>query len=88
MPSPLMPHAGDVTMWLQYAALPQAISPAVSTSSGKARFRKPVMPGNQLLLCAYLKCSAKDALHFSTLAFVGDTEVASAEMVIAQAMDH
>jgi 3-hydroxyacyl-[acyl-carrier-protein] dehydratase len=53
----------------------------------KARSCRPVMPGDQLLLCAYLKGSAKDALYFSTVAFVGDTEVASAEMVIAEVME-
>jgi len=52
----------------------------------KARFRKPVMPGDQLLLCAQLERSFETALRFLTRAFVGDNEVASAElMLIAQA---
>ena len=54
----------------------------------KARFRKPVMPGDQLLLCAQLERSVEAALHFSTRAFVGDNEVASAEMMIAQTADN
>jgi 3-hydroxyacyl-[acyl-carrier-protein] dehydratase len=54
----------------------------------KARFRRPVIPGDQLLLCAQLVRSGQAALHFSTRAFVGDNEVASAEMMIAQAADH
>jgi 3-hydroxyacyl-[acyl-carrier-protein] dehydratase len=48
----------------------------------KARFRKPVEPGDQLLLCARLERSFKATLHFSTTAFVGKTEVASAKMMI------
>jgi 3-hydroxyacyl-[acyl-carrier-protein] dehydratase len=55
----------------------------------KARFRKPVIPGDQLLLCAQLERSVEAALHFSTRAFVGDSEVASAEMMmIAQTADN
>jgi 3-hydroxyacyl-[acyl-carrier-protein] dehydratase len=54
----------------------------------KARFRMPVMPGDQLLLCAQLERRVQATLHFSTRAFVGDHEVASAEMMIAQAADH
>jgi 3-hydroxyacyl-[acyl-carrier-protein] dehydratase len=55
----------------------------------KARFRKPVIPGDQLLLCAQLERSVEAALHFSTRAFVGDNEVASAEMMmIAQPADN
>jgi 3-hydroxyacyl-[acyl-carrier-protein] dehydratase len=54
----------------------------------KARFRKPVIPGDQLLLCAQLERSVKASLYFSTRAFVGDNEVASAEMMIAQAADN
>jgi 3-hydroxyacyl-[acyl-carrier-protein] dehydratase len=51
----------------------------------KARFRKPVMPGDQLLLRADLERSVRAVRRFSTQAFVGDIEVAGAEMMIAQA---
>jgi 3-hydroxyacyl-[acyl-carrier-protein] dehydratase len=55
----------------------------------KARFRKPVMPGDQLLLCAHLERRVQATLHFSTRALVGDNEVASAEMImIAQTADN
>jgi 3-hydroxyacyl-[acyl-carrier-protein] dehydratase len=54
----------------------------------KARFRKPVVPGDQLLLCAQLERSVQATLHFSTRALVGDNEVASAEMMIAQTADN
>lgn len=54
----------------------------------KARFRRPVMPGDQLLLCANLERSAKASHYFSTRALVGDNEVASARMMITQATDN
>lgn len=53
----------------------------------KARFRKPVIPGDQLLLCAQLERSIEGTQHFSTRALVGSDVVASAEMGIAQAAD-
>jgi 3-hydroxyacyl-[acyl-carrier-protein] dehydratase len=48
----------------------------------KARFRKAVEPGDQLLLCARLERRFKTTLRFSTTAFVGTTEVASANMML------
>jgi 3-hydroxyacyl-[acyl-carrier-protein] dehydratase len=49
----------------------------------KARFRKPVEPGDQLLLTAQLERSFKGIWRFSTVAFVGEDEVAHAEMMVA-----
>ena len=49
----------------------------------KARFRKPVEPGDQLILTAQLERAFKGIWRFSTAAFVGDTEVAHAEMMVA-----
>lgn len=49
----------------------------------KARFRKPVEPGDQLILTAQLERSFKGIWRFSTAAFVGDEEVAQAEMMVA-----
>jgi 3-hydroxyacyl-[acyl-carrier-protein] dehydratase len=51
----------------------------------KARFRRPVIPGDQLMLSAHLERSVQATLHFSTRAFVGEQVVASAEIMIAQA---
>jgi 3-hydroxyacyl-[acyl-carrier-protein] dehydratase len=48
----------------------------------RARFRKPVGPGDQLLLSAQLERSVETTMHFSTRALVGNIEVASAEIVI------
>jgi len=49
----------------------------------KARFRKPVVPGDQLMLTAKLGRSLKGIWCFSTVARVGDHEVAHAEMMVA-----
>src|ERR1700730_10998180 len=49
----------------------------------KARFRRPVVPGDQLLLTAQLERSLKGIWRFSTTALVGEQEVAHADMMIA-----
>src|SRR4029453_5792690 len=49
----------------------------------KARFRKVVEPGDQLLLNAKLERSIRGIWKFSTVAMVGTEEAASAEMMVA-----
>jgi 3-hydroxyacyl-[acyl-carrier-protein] dehydratase len=49
----------------------------------KARFRRPVVPGDQLLLTAQLERSLKGIWRFSTAALVGEHEVAHADMWLA-----
>lgn len=49
----------------------------------KARFRKPVEPGDQLILTARLERSMRGIWKFSTVAYVGADEVTSAEMMVA-----
>jgi len=49
----------------------------------KARFRKPVVPGDQLILTAKLERQMRGIWKFSTVAYVGDDEVTSAEMMVA-----
>ena len=49
----------------------------------KARFRKPVEPGDQLILTAKLERSMRGIWKFTTVAYVGDDEVTSAEMMVA-----
>lgn len=48
-----------------------------------ARFRRPVQPGDQLILTAKFERSFKGIWKFSTAAFVGDDEVTSADMMVA-----
>jgi len=49
----------------------------------KARFRRPVEPGDQLVLTATLERSLKGIWKFSTAALVDEKEVAHAEMMVA-----
>jgi len=64
--------------------LPQE-APALSSSGWDKAVFANRYAGDQLLLCAQLERSVEAALYFSTRAFVGDNEVASAElMMIAQ----
>ena len=49
----------------------------------KGRFRKPVMPGDQIILKANLLRSLKGIWRFETRAEVGSREVASAQMMIS-----
>jgi 3-hydroxyacyl-[acyl-carrier-protein] dehydratase len=49
----------------------------------KARFRRPVVPGDQLVLTAQLERSLRGIWRFSTAAQVGDHEVAHAQMMVA-----
>jgi len=49
----------------------------------KARFRKPVEPGDQLILTAKLERAFKGIWKFSTIALVDGNEVAHAEMMVA-----
>ena len=49
----------------------------------KARFRKPVVPGDQLILSATVQRALRGIWKFETVALVGDTEVAHAEMMVA-----
>ena len=49
----------------------------------KARFRRPVEPGDQLILTAQLERSFKGIWKFSTAALVGGHEVTSADMMVA-----
>ena len=48
----------------------------------RARFRRPVEPGDQLLLTATLDRALRGIWKFSTVAYVDDVEVASAEMML------
>ena len=49
----------------------------------KARFRKPVEPGDQLILTAKIERQMRGIWKFSTVAYVGENEVTSAEMMVA-----
>jgi 3-hydroxyacyl-[acyl-carrier-protein] dehydratase len=49
----------------------------------KARFRRPVLPGDQLIMKATLERSLRGIWKFSTIAEVDGQEATSAEMMVA-----
>ena len=49
----------------------------------EARFRKPVLPGDQLLLCAQLQRTMRGIWRYGTTALVGEQEVAHAVMMVS-----
>ena len=49
----------------------------------RARFRRPVEPGDQLILTATLERAIRGIWKFATAAHVAEVEVASAEMMLA-----
>jgi 3-hydroxyacyl-[acyl-carrier-protein] dehydratase len=49
----------------------------------KARFRRPVEPGDQLILTAKLERNLKGIWRLSSAAYVDDVEAAHAEMLLA-----
>jgi 3-hydroxyacyl-[acyl-carrier-protein] dehydratase len=50
----------------------------------KARFRRPVLPGDQLLLSAHCERTSKPMRRFSTVAVVADHQVASAHVLLIE----
>jgi 3-hydroxyacyl-[acyl-carrier-protein] dehydratase len=88
---PLMPgviviealaQTAGILSFVTAGVIPQATTPFYLVGLDKARFRKPVVPGDQLLLCARLERSFKSTRRFSATAFVGNHEVASARMMM------
>jgi 3-hydroxyacyl-[acyl-carrier-protein] dehydratase len=64
-------------------AMPQPDSRFYFVGIDKGRFRKPVMPGDQIILKATLLRSSKGIWRFETRAEVDGDEVASAQMMIS-----
>ena len=70
---------------LTYATLgrvPNANTRFYFAGIDKARFRRPVVPGDQLILTAKVERNMKGIWKLSTVAYVGDEEASSAEMML------
>jgi len=63
--------------------IPDHKAPLYFVGIDKARFRRPVVPGDQLLLTAQLERSLRGIWRFSTAALVGEQAVAHADMMVA-----
>jgi len=89
---PVMPGVIIIEALAQAAGILAFVSAGVTpneqtrfyfVSIDKARFRKPVEPGDQLLLSATVERAFKGIWRFATTAHVGELEVAHAEMMVA-----
>jgi 3-hydroxyacyl-[acyl-carrier-protein] dehydratase len=89
---PLMPgvmiiealaQAAGILAFITAGVMPDENSRFFFVGIDKARFRKPVEPGDQLILKAELQRTFKGIWRFSTVAEVDGEEVASAEMMVA-----
>jgi 3-hydroxyacyl-[acyl-carrier-protein] dehydratase len=75
-------QAAGILSIVTAGVLPSGTTPFYFGGLNKARFRKPVEPGDQLLLCARLERSFKGMWRFSTTALVGSREVASGKVML------
>ena len=78
-----MAQAAGILCFVTANVIPDAKTRFFFVGIDKARFRKPVVPGDQLLLTAQLQRTLKGIWRYSTAASVGEHEVAHAEMMVA-----
>ena len=76
-------QAAGILAFITAGVTPQDTTKFYFAGIDKARFRKPVLPGDQIVLTANLERSIRTIWRFSTVALVGEEEVAAAEMMIA-----
>lgn len=76
-------QAAGILCFVTAGVIPDAQTPFYFVGIDKARFRKPVVPGDQLVLTAQLQRSLKGIWRFSTAALVDEHEVAHADMMVA-----
>jgi 3-hydroxyacyl-[acyl-carrier-protein] dehydratase len=78
-----MAQAAGILCFVTANVIPDAKTRFFFVGIDKARFRRPVVPGDQLVLTAQLQRTLKGIWRFSTAASVGEHEVAHAEMMVA-----
>ena len=78
-----MAQASGILAFKTVNVIPDANSLFYFVAIDNARFRKPVVPGDQLLLKVSLKRAFKGIWKFHGSAEVGGIEVASAELMVA-----
>jgi 3-hydroxyacyl-[acyl-carrier-protein] dehydratase len=76
-------QTAGILCFVTAGVIPDAQTPFYFVGIDKARFRKPVVPGDQLVLTAQLQRSLKGIWRFSTVALVDEHEVAHADMMVA-----
>jgi 3-hydroxyacyl-[acyl-carrier-protein] dehydratase len=87
MPGVLMLEAlaqtAGILAYVTAGVYPDEKTPIYFVGIDKARFRKPVVPGDQIILKATLERSMRGIWKFATLAEVEGEEAVSAEMMVA-----
>jgi 3-hydroxyacyl-[acyl-carrier-protein] dehydratase len=76
-------QAAGILAFVTAGVYPDAERPMYFVGIDKARFRRPVEPGDQLVLKATLERSLRGIWKFSTVAEVEGQEATSAEMMVA-----
>jgi 3-hydroxyacyl-[acyl-carrier-protein] dehydratase len=76
-------QAAGILAFVTSGVVPDADTKFYFVGIDKARFRKPVEPGDQLILSVQLTRSFKGIWRFASSASVGSSEVASADMMVA-----
>lgn len=76
-------QTAGILAFITSGVVPNADTKFYFVGIDKARFRKPVEPGDQLILSVQLTRSFKGIWRFSSTASVGPDEVASADMMVA-----
>jgi 3-hydroxyacyl-[acyl-carrier-protein] dehydratase len=78
-----MAQTAGILCFVTANVIPDAKTRFFFVGIDKARFRRPVVPGDQLVLTAQLQRTLKGIWRYSTVASVGEHEVAHAEMMVA-----
>ena len=78
-----MAQTAGILCFVTANVIPDAKTRFFFVGIDKARFRRPVVPGDQLILTAQLRRTLKGIWCYSTAAAVGEHEVAHAEMMVA-----
>ncbi len=76
-------QAAGILAFLTAGVVPDEETRFYFVGIDKARFRKPVEPGDQLILEASLQRQMRGIWKFEARALVGEDEVASAELMVA-----
>jgi 3-hydroxyacyl-[acyl-carrier-protein] dehydratase len=76
-------QAAGVLLFLTADAVPDKSMRFYFAGIDKARFRKPVLPGDQLILTAKLERNMRGIWRVTTAAYVGDDVVCEAELLLA-----
>ncbi|MGE0580988.1 MAG: 3-hydroxyacyl-ACP dehydratase FabZ [Steroidobacteraceae bacterium] len=76
-------QAAGILAFATVEAIPDAGMGLFLVGVDEARFRRQVVPGDQLILTARIERSIRGIWRFSTTAYVGDDEASSANIMVA-----